>query len=212
MEIAHSLDLSTWQNPTASQVGTAFFGLIFAIILWFACFRLADDKITGWFNLIVCLLGVALGWLVGTALSPYDTIEHSVFSTVAKTVSLFVSGYLISKLDQPLNAVIGKFTSSINSNPDGLNAYKPSRINAFRVIAFAVSLVCASIVVYSSRAYDQQRIKQAAAKSIPSAKVDSVVKAKVDSVFKKVSFKQDSLLKRNKELAKNLDSLKRTNR
>jgi hypothetical protein len=48
---------------------------------------------------VLCaVLGVAIGWLAGTLISPYGS-EAKQFATFGKVVSAFVTGFLVSKVD-----------------------------------------------------------------------------------------------------------------
>jgi uncharacterized membrane protein YqaE (UPF0057 family) len=75
---------------------------ILAILVWIA------SKIGGDFhlNLLICLLGFIIGWILGTLASPYSKTESTQFLSLSQAISAFISGYLISKLDRFLEVTL----------------------------------------------------------------------------------------------------------
>jgi hypothetical protein len=51
-------------------------------------------------NRLAAALGGLLGWVLGVAFAPYSPEEKKQFALVGKTVSVFVSGYVVGKLDR----------------------------------------------------------------------------------------------------------------
>ena len=50
-------------------------------------------------NLTMIVFGISLGWLTGIVASPYTNNEEAKFTTFTKAFGVFVSGYLIGKID-----------------------------------------------------------------------------------------------------------------
>ena len=55
-------------------------------------------------NLAILLTGMAVGWLLGTAMSPDSEAEESRFSRYGTAIKAFASGYLVSKCDKLITA------------------------------------------------------------------------------------------------------------
>jgi hypothetical protein len=47
---------------------------------------------------VICPVGIIFGWAIGVLLSPYED-EGAQFSSLAKGISAFLSGYAVSKID-----------------------------------------------------------------------------------------------------------------
>jgi hypothetical protein len=86
-------------------------------IAWLVCFvaawRLAElgpdapSEETRWLNIVVCLFGSIVGWWLGFLISP-DPTERGKFSTVLKTLSTFVSGFALAKIDVLFQGAVAK--------------------------------------------------------------------------------------------------------
>jgi hypothetical protein len=57
-------------------------------------------------NLLVMIIGALAGWVCAIVVTPYSVSEASKFGSVAKAVSAFLSGYVLSKLDRFLEKVL----------------------------------------------------------------------------------------------------------
>lgn len=71
--------------------------LIVALI--FVALVVGDSSLAVALNMAVLILGLSLGWMVGIIASPYDAAEQQQFSTMAKAVTVFFSGYAAGKVD-----------------------------------------------------------------------------------------------------------------
>ena len=85
----------------------------------------------------------AVGWMAGMILSPDSRVEEKKFSNLWKGISLFVSGYLVSKLDPLVEALL---------KPDVLLAMHSS-IHTYRVLAAISATVLTAILTYVIRVY-----------------------------------------------------------
>jgi MFS family permease len=90
---------------------------------------------------LIGALGVATGWLIGLLASPYGRVEEKRFSQYAATVSAFLSGYVLSKVEPTLAVVLadGKLVTQ--------------RLYGVRVIVFLICLIAAAITMYVFRLY-----------------------------------------------------------
>ena len=57
-------------------------------------------------NYLIIILGAACGWAVGIFYSPYNRVEEDKFSAIGRTISVFVSGYALSKFDRFLEKTL----------------------------------------------------------------------------------------------------------
>jgi hypothetical protein len=66
---------------------------------WLACYVVAS-QVGGetWLNVLICLFGSTIGWWAGILISP-DPAEQGQFVGVRKAVSVFLSGFILAKLD-----------------------------------------------------------------------------------------------------------------
>jgi len=51
-------------------------------------------------SLALLVLGLTIGWILGVLSAPYTKKEETQFAAYAKAVSLFISGYLLGKIDR----------------------------------------------------------------------------------------------------------------
>jgi len=107
-------------------------------------------------NLVTCLLafaGAIAGWLVGVVLVPLNPQEKKTFSQVAKVISSFLSGYLLSKLDPLLTALL-------KIDPSGHAPIAADHVAANALVTFC-SFGVALLTVFGARAYWSEPPKQA---------------------------------------------------
>lgn len=107
------------------------------ITLSFLIKNRSEDR---WINLACIALGLTLGWLFGTYVSPYGKGEELRFTEYAAAVSAFVSGYLIAKIDALITAL---FRPEFVLQP----------VVGFRVIATLCTFVISLLVTYMGRVY-----------------------------------------------------------
>jgi hypothetical protein len=92
-------------------------------------------------NILVCLLGGLIGWVIGILATPLTKTESARFITLGQAISAFVSGYLISKLDRFLEGAL------YLKNGDLVHT------GWERVGLFAASLLLMTIIVFLNRTY-----------------------------------------------------------
>jgi hypothetical protein len=104
------------KEPQPNKAGIRT-GYVLGGIAWLVCFVAAwqlaafgpagPSEATGWLNILVCLFGSIVGWWLGILLSP-DPTERGKFSTVLKTLSTFVSGFALAKIDVLFQGAVAK--------------------------------------------------------------------------------------------------------
>lgn len=92
-------------------------------------------------NRLVAMVGGLLGWLIGMAFAPFSLKEKRHFAVVGKTVSVFVSGYVLGKLDRFLELAL--FPSPVTL----------SSVSWQRVGLFGAAFLLGGIVVFTHRLY-----------------------------------------------------------
>jgi hypothetical protein len=121
---------------SANAMAFAFTGAI----AW-ACWRLGSDNARAiTLNVLVCLLGAALGWGAGILATPIAEGDTSHFAKLGQIISAFAGGYLVSKLDRFLERALYSGDQLVPT------AWE-------RVGLFAVSFLVTLIVVFVNRWY-----------------------------------------------------------
>src|SRR5687768_6848438 len=90
-----------WRRRGAG-VATVIYGVSLLVLTAITSTTRTQGAIT-W---MIVLAGASLGWLGGVLASPYDPTEESRFAKYAGVVSLFVSGYLVGKVDSVLTEIM----------------------------------------------------------------------------------------------------------
>jgi hypothetical protein len=121
---------------SANLMAFAFTGAI----VW-ASWRLGNNNARAFtLNILVCLLGAALGWGAGILATPIAEDDTTHFAKLAQIISAFLSGYLVSKLDRFLERALYSGEQLIAS------AWE-------RTGLFVVSFLVMLIVVFINRWY-----------------------------------------------------------
>ncbi len=94
-------------------------------------------------NFTLGLLGGVVGYFMGVLISPYDIQEKEEFSAYTKAVSLFISGYLLGKIDH----LVGLLFSP---------AFFSDKLLAFRFVLFVLSVLGSLVVTFVYRKYVAQ--------------------------------------------------------
>jgi hypothetical protein len=85
---------------------TNSFAIAFCVSIGYLCFYTSPTPIEQVFNCLIALLGLLLGWALGMFFAPYTDEDAARFSSIGQAVSVFVSGYALSKLDRFLEATM----------------------------------------------------------------------------------------------------------
>lgn len=121
-------------------IGSATTGLVLGGTVTYLSFALGEDFKASALNLLIVVLGLALGWLLGILLSPYSGTEEKMFSEYAKAFGVFASGYLVGKVDKVIEELF---------QPD----FILDSIHGFRVMAFVAALIIGLLVTFIFRRY-----------------------------------------------------------
>lgn len=104
---------------------------------------IAPTRADAYLNSELVIAFSAVGWAVGMIISPDSTLEEKKFSSIWKGISLFLSGYLVSKIDPLVEALLKPETISHLSNP----------LMAYRLLAAVAAVIFTAILTYAVRAY-----------------------------------------------------------
>ena len=94
-------------------------------------------------NSALIIASSAIGWVGGMMISPHTKNEEKKFSDLWKGITLFASGYLVSKID-PLLSYLFK--------PENMILLK-DRLFAYRALASLSATVLTAIMAYVMRFY-----------------------------------------------------------
>jgi hypothetical protein len=120
-------------------VGGAFGMVVLLVALAFAFHNYEYDAEFA-LTAIVAMTGVTIGWLLGFLASPYSKLESERFSKYAATLSAFITGYLVSKVEPWISAIINAGTSG-------------SELLLVRLLIFTASAIASAISMYVFRLY-----------------------------------------------------------
>lgn len=133
------LEKNLGQHPF-SIITTNFFTLLLSIVIIWLCWNVSAEQTQRVFNVLIALSGAITGWALGMFFAPFNNDEAAKFSSIGQAVSAFVSGYLFSKLDRFLEAVMFHETTPVAST-------------WVRFGLFFCSLLVVMLAVFSNRSY-----------------------------------------------------------
>jgi hypothetical protein len=111
--------------------------LLTLVVLSFLIRETAQDE---YLSLALLVLGLTMGWILGTLSAPYTKNEKTQLATNAKAASVFVSGWMLGKIDGLANHIL---------SPAVL--LKP--MAAFRAVAFVAAVLLAALITRTFRVY-----------------------------------------------------------
>lgn len=117
------------------------FAIGFGVTLFCLCFALSEIPREQGINVLILLLGLILGWWLGMFFSPYSKTDVDRFRFLGKAVVGFISGYVLSKFEDVLSALIQKAAGDVYAVPWA------------QVALFVAGLLLASVVVFVSRVH-----------------------------------------------------------
>lgn len=129
-----------------SVIFTNLFAFAFGSLILWLCFEVDNDHLAQKLNVLLVMIGALLGWSLGMFFAPYDTGEAERFSSIGQSISVFASGYLVSKLDRFLEA-----TLFVNNIP-----YQLAWIRALLVLS---SVMLSMLLVFTNRAYFRRDLR-----------------------------------------------------
>lgn len=92
--------MGLFRRYTGESIGYLLLILALLLMAW----AVVDTSPTS-LNALVALDGAALGWIVGILLSPSDPGEHAQFRWILATISTFISGFILARLDIVFGAI-----------------------------------------------------------------------------------------------------------
>jgi hypothetical protein len=81
------------------KIGSSY---VVGTLAFAACLYFAWTGPSNVLQVLLCLAGGALGWIIGILVSPLDAGEKKQFSDFAKALVALISGYLVGKVDSLL--------------------------------------------------------------------------------------------------------------
>lgn len=135
----------TLQSHLGSNPGTVIFAslffLAFAGLIWNLTSTLSGGSASeAGLNRLIALLGALAGWAVGILFAPFTDAEKAQFQGIAKVVSAFVAGYLLSKIEMFIKMTLF---------PDGLFP----ALNWIRFGIFVSAFLLGALIVFIHRLY-----------------------------------------------------------
>lgn len=130
-------------DKTFTVISSNVFAGIFGVCIAWLAYRLGRENGTYTTNWLICILGVLVGWIVGTLASPYSHEEAEQFLTIGQAATAFLSGYVVSKLDRLLEKTL----------------FAEGAIKAeawLRLCLFIASCLLVAIIVFINRLYFEQ--------------------------------------------------------
>lgn len=127
---------------------TNFACILFLIGIGLLCFHVSTTTEDRVLNTLTATLGTLIGWALGIFFAPYTKDEESRFSTIGQGISVFVSGYVVSKLDRFFES-----TMFAKSTVAGITTEIPSTISWIRLALFTCSALLIMLAVFTNRAY-----------------------------------------------------------
>lgn len=85
---------SQFEALTLSKIGAFVAGLAAAMVVVWYCYHSGSRQLA-----LISIVAATFGWVVGLLSAPRSREEKSHFSELAKVISGFVTGYLLSKID-----------------------------------------------------------------------------------------------------------------
>lgn len=127
-----------FENPADTfKIGASYLigGFAMAFCLWAAWTQGSDPAL----QVLLCIFGGSLGWILGLYVTPSNEGEKQQFSDFGKTLAALVSGFSLAKIEVLLAWARSSFEAS-----------EPS-ITAKRALLFVSSLLILALFTFISR-------------------------------------------------------------
>jgi hypothetical protein len=89
-------EVQKWRTEDNVKV---LFGYILGVLALAACLYIAAHLPSPQFNVLVCISGGVVGWIVGILATPRSPAQGQQFFSYGKAISTFFGGYAVSKLN-----------------------------------------------------------------------------------------------------------------
>jgi len=133
----YRMELSEFTSKNLKWVGSLVSALLIAVILLGVLIHLRDSL--AWLS---TALGLTAGWAAGLLLAPYES-EQERFREYAKLISVFMTGYLVSKVDRLIELWFDPEHGPILLRP----------MFAHRMLLCITSFLLAAVWTYVARKY-----------------------------------------------------------
>jgi uncharacterized membrane protein len=137
-------------HPVAYILGIALGLVFFAGCIYYAL-RPHDPSAP---YVLLCLSGAALGWATGILISPRNETQYENFVSYGKSISAFLSGFVLAKLDRIFEEVVRP--NSIEKHADDL---------LVRMLLFLTTFTIGTLFTFVGRGYGGVRTRPGASKS-----------------------------------------------
>jgi hypothetical protein len=114
--------------------------VILLAALFILSFYVGDTATDFALNHTALVFGASTGWVTGIIVTPYTEKEKGQFTSLAKTVAAFSSGYLVGKIDPIMVALL---------EPE----YVLDTVHGFRLIAGLSAFTLATTITFVYRQY-----------------------------------------------------------
>ena len=178
MPLKKKTDMAININPlelSDRQITTTIFAVFSMIFLVVVTYRLIEGKEDITIGLLLYLMSAAIGCLVAFTITPYDGNEKERFASLGQTISAFITGYLLSKFDKPIQTFIDLITDKIK---DKTLATGLTTANKVRLMGAVISFLASSITVYVYRATEYQSASNSSGTTITRTVSTTTVTAK----------------------------------
>lgn len=129
-------------NAAGTVLLTNLFFIVFFVLIVYLAMHVAgadEDGKSRSVNLLVAMLGGLVGWGIGTLFSAFSPSEKALFGSISSTVGVFLSGYVVSKIDRFVEGA--------------LFPIKDAHVAWSRLGLFTAALLLAAIAVFINRLY-----------------------------------------------------------
>lgn len=114
--------------------------IVLLALIFVLAYRLGRADNTHLHNILIATVGLLCGWLVGMMSAPYTSGEQARFLGLVQAVSVFLSGYVLSKFDRIFEAAL---------QPD--KVFQP--VVATRLGLFFANFLVGFILLFTNRSY-----------------------------------------------------------
>lgn len=136
--------ISDIRNITLPMLGAFLAGVAAAFFVGWYCVQSGDQLL--W---LLALTGAIFGWVIGVLAAPLSPDEKHHFGELAKVISGFITGYVLSKLDPAIGALVGV-------QPGTARPMVMDRIIAEQILVTLSSFGIALLFVFNARLYWSQ--------------------------------------------------------
>jgi hypothetical protein len=128
---------SQWNSKEIKLIGSSVFAVVIAVIL--VCVLVHRGDSLAW---LCSAFGLAAGWATGILLAPYQS-EQTRFREYAKLLSVFLTGYAVSKVDRLFDLWFDPARGPLILD----------QVFAHRALIWATSFFLACVSTYVARKY-----------------------------------------------------------